>query len=105
MDIFVLCCETLDLPEAFGLSFYLLIDFLTLFWQGRAVVLPCYFQVEVEVVLAFVLYIMSSDLVGLSRRTREKYIFLTFLEANLFVNHPLSVRNVVQSTYTARSES
>lgn len=29
--MFVLCCETLDLPEAFGWAFFLL----TLFWQGK----------------------------------------------------------------------
>ena len=37
--VFVLCCETLHLPEAFGLSFFFL--FLTLFWQWRGVELPC----------------------------------------------------------------
>ena len=52
--------ETLDISEAFGLSvfFFFFPDTVLAAGRGGAAL---YFQVEVEVVLTFVLYIMSRD--------------------------------------------
>lgn len=59
MYVFVLCCETLHLPEAFGLSFFFSFPDTVLAVERSGAAL--HFQVEVEVVLTFVLCIMSRD--------------------------------------------